>query len=132
MEFLSQYEILLKKSRSDLKAAKNLFRDFENGDEELDLEIIMFHLQQSTEKSLKALLSFNRKHFTKTHDLENLLNVIKENNIQMINDTEDLLLLSEYAVEGRYTIMHDDIQDVDKYIEILEKLIKFVKNEIKK
>ena len=132
MEFLKQYEILYKKANSNLKAAKNLLQDFENGDEELDLEIVMFHLQQSSEKLLKSLLSFNKKHFTKTHDLESLYNAIKENNIQIINDIELLLSLSEYAVEGRYAIIHADIQDMDKYIDIIEKFTIFVKNEIQK
>jgi len=66
MEFLKQYEILLKKSKSDLKAGRNLLEDFENGDDELDMTIIMFHFQQSAEKLLKSLLAYNKKHFTKT------------------------------------------------------------------
>lgn len=52
MEFLRQYEILLKKARTDLKVAKNILEDFEKGDEDLDLEVVMFHLQQSVEKLL--------------------------------------------------------------------------------
>jgi len=44
-KFLKQYEIFLKKANADLKAAYNLFEDFERGDTELDLEIIYFHLQ---------------------------------------------------------------------------------------
>ena len=57
MEFLKQYEVLYKKAKTDLKVAKNILEDFENGDDELDLEVVMFHLQQSTEKLLKSLLA---------------------------------------------------------------------------
>jgi len=37
--FLKQYEILYKKARTDLKVAKNILEDFENGDDELDIEV---------------------------------------------------------------------------------------------
>lgn len=132
MEFLKQYEILYKKARTDLKVAKNLLEDFENGDEELDLEVILFHLQQSCEKLFKALLAYNKLHFTKTHSLEILINIIKEENIELIPNIECLLSLEEYAVEGRYAILHDDVEDTNKYIQILEKLLIFVNQEINK
>ena len=131
MEFLKQYEILYKKAKVDLNVAKITLKTFENGEIELDLEVIMFHLQQATEKLLKALLSFNKLHFTKTHDLEKLLNAINENNIKIIDNIAILLPLSDYAVEGRYAIIHDDLDSADKYIEILDKFIEFVKKEIK-
>lgn len=132
MEFLKQYEILVKKSKTDLKVAKNILEDFNNGDEDLDLEVIMFHLQQSTEKLLKALLSFNKYHITKTHDINHLIKNIKNNNIAIIDNIEKLSLLSDYAVEGRYAIINDDLEDTDKYIEILNELQEFVKKVITK
>jgi len=130
VEFLKQYDILYKKARTDLKAAKNLLEDFENGDEDLDLETIMFHLQQSTEKLFKSLLSYNKQHVTKTHDLEKLYNLIQENNLFLIDGIDNLLPLSEYAVEGRYAVIYDDMEDAHKYIEILNLFVKFVEQEI--
>ena len=132
MEFLKQYEIFFKKAKTDLKAAKILLENFEKGDEELDLETIMFHLQQSAEKLLKALLSYNGIHFTKTHDIEKLLKELKDNNIKILSESEELIELSEYGVEGRYSIIYDDLEDADNYIKILEKLVEFVKREINK
>lgn len=132
MEFLKQYEVLYKKAKTDLKAAKILLKSFEDGDEELDLETIMFHLQQCAEKLLKSLLSYNKIHFTKTHDIERLLEELKENQISVLNESIELIELSEYAVEGRYAMIHDDLEDANKYIKILEMLIDFVKTEIKK
>ena len=130
MEFLKQYQILYKKARTDLRASKILLQDFENGDEELDLETIMFHLQQCSEKLFKSLLAFNKLHVTKTHDLEKLYNLLQENDIILIDQVEVLLPLSEYAVEGRYAIIHDDLDDADKYIDILDELVEFVKGKI--
>ena len=43
-EFLKHYEVLLTKAKVDLKAAKNLYADFKNGEEDLDLEVVLFHL----------------------------------------------------------------------------------------
>jgi len=132
MEFLKQYEILYKKAKADLKAAKILLENFEKGEKELDLETIMFHLQQCAEKLLKSLLSYNKVHFTKTHDIERLLDELNRNQINVLEESEELIELSEYAVEGRYAIIHDDLEDANKYIKILEKLSEFVFKRIRK
>ena len=129
-EFLKQYEVLFKKARTDLKTAKIILQSFENGDDELDLETIMFHLQQCAEKLFKSLLAYNKHHFTKTHDLELLLQNIYNEKIEIIDNIESLLPLSEYAVEGRYAIIHDDIEDAHQYIELLEKFKLFVKEVV--
>ncbi len=131
MGFLKQYEILYKKARTDLKVAKNILEDFENGDDELDLEVIMFHLQQSTEKLIKSLLAYNRLHFTKTHSIAYLLDAITKNGIEIIEDAQKLIPLTEFAVEGRYAILHDDLDDVDKYIVIVSELLEFVDMKIR-
>ena len=130
-KFLKQYEILYKKAKTDLKVAKNILEDFENGDEELDLEIIMFHLQQATEKLLKSILAYNKKHFSKTHDIENLIFSCNQSSINLIENIDLLIPLTDYAVEGRYSIIHDDLDNADEYIEILDELLKFVEKEIK-
>jgi HEPN domain-containing protein len=127
MEFIKQYEILFKKSTSDLGTSKVLLKSFEDGGMELELEIIMFHLQQCAEKLFKSLLAYNKHHFTKTHDLELLLENIRNEKIEIIDNIESLLPLSEYAVDGRYAIIHDDIEDAHQYIELLEKFKLFVK-----
>jgi len=41
-------------------------------DEEIDMEAIYFHLQQASEKYIKSLLSFNKIHFEKIHDIRTL------------------------------------------------------------
>jgi len=132
MEQLRQYEVLYKKAKSDFKAAKNLLQDFNRGDSELDMEIIMFHLQQASEKLLKSLLAYNKIHITKTHNIEFLIERCVEEQILLIDNIEALVPLSEYATEGRYAIIHDDMEDADRYIEILEKLFCFVDSKISK
>ena len=128
-KFLKQYEIFFKKAIVDLNSAKVILASFEKGDIELDIEVIFFHLQQSAEKLLKTLLDFHQIKFPRTHDLQILVNLLEENEIKLDNSKE-LLPLSIYAVEGRYAILHDDLEDVDKYIEILEDMINKVKERL--
>jgi len=130
-KFLKQYEILFKKAKVDFKTAKLVMDSFEKGDAELELEIVMFHLQQSVEKLLKALIDYNNIKFPYTHDIEDLIMLIKQEKIQIIDVAEFCIPLSEYAVEGRYAIIYDDIEDASKYIKFIDDLLLFIKEEIK-
>jgi HEPN domain-containing protein len=58
----------LKKSKNDLIAASQSLKA-----DEPPTDAVCFHAQQSIEKSLKALLTFNNIEFPKTHDLLFLL-----------------------------------------------------------
>ena len=116
-------ELFLYKATIDLKSAKYLLDGFENDLIEIDIEKIYFELQQCAEKSLKSILSANNISFLKTHDIEQLIDKCIENKIELLNDIVTLIELSDYAVEGRYSIIHDDINESNKYIEILNKLI---------
>lgn len=128
-KFLKQYEILFKKALVDFNSAKVILYSFENGTLELDMEVVFFHLQQCSEKLIKTVLDFHQIKFPRTHDLQSLINLLESHKIQL-NDIEKLLPLSVYAVEGRYAILHDDLDDSDKYIEMLDKLLELVKMEI--
>jgi len=123
---LSQYEILLLKAKEDLIAGKYLFDGFNNHGLELNLEIIIFHFQQSAEKSIKALLDFNNIKFPKSHDIAELIKTCEENNVETTYDLQILEDLTDYAVEGRYAMIHDDLVDADKYLALLDLFIEFV------
>ena len=116
VKYLKQYQILFNKAKTDLTGAKILLDQFKNNNAELDFEIIFFHLQQCIEKLLKALLSKNEIYFPKTHDLEQLFNLINENKIDLATNRKLLMKLNYYAVEGRYAVIHDDLDKADKYI----------------
>ena len=78
-KFLKQYEILFKKAKVDLHGAKLLLTSFNNGDVELELEVIFFHLQQCAEKLIKTLLDFNKIKFPHSHDIEDLRSILEVN-----------------------------------------------------
>jgi HEPN domain-containing protein len=128
-KFLRQYEILFKKAVVDLNSAKVIWISFEQGNIKLDMEVIFFHLQQCSEKFIKSLLDFYQIKFPRTHDLQSLINLLETHNIEL-NGVEKLLPLSVYAVEGRYAILHDDLDDVDRYIEIVDELLEIVRIQI--
>lgn len=75
-------------------------------------------------------LDINGIKFPKTHDIEILIELCDTNNITLIDDINTLADLSDYAVEGRYAIIHDDLSDVDKYLEITQNLFIFVKENL--
>jgi len=129
-KFLKQYEILFLKAKEDFVAAKYLLDGFNNHNLELNLEIVFFHFQQCAEKLIKSLLDLHNIKFPHSHDIEDLINLLNKNNIQSIDNIELLEDLSEYAVEGRYAIVHDDLYNADKYIVILNKLLEFVKTRL--
>lgn len=129
-KFLKQYEILFKKAKVDLHSAKILLRSFNEGDVELELDVIFFHLQQCSEKLIKVVLDLHTIKFPHTHDLKNLIHLINENSIDTTHDIKLLIPLTEFAVEGRYAIIHDDLDDADKYIELLDRLLKFVQKKV--
>ena len=116
-------DMFLYKAIIDFNSGKYLLEAFEKGDIEIDLEKIYFELQQCSEKLLKSLLTRKNVVFPKTHDIEYLIELCKDNDIPLPNDVDCLIELNDFAVDGRYSIIHDDIDDSYNYINILEKWI---------
>ncbi|MBA4408399.1 MAG: hypothetical protein C0397_03125 [Odoribacter sp.] len=110
--FLNQYEILFNKAKADLSASNVLYDRLMEGNSGLDLEVICFHLQQSAEKLMKAVLSKNQISYPKIHDLETLLTLITDNGIAIDTNRELLIELNDYAVEGRYAIMNEELDSI--------------------
>ena len=119
----NSFEMFTYKAIVDLNSAKCLLKAFNEETIEIDIEKIYFELQQSAEKYLKAILSKEAIDFPKSHDIEQLINICEKHSISLDSDIEMLVELSDYAVEGRYSIIHDDIDESDKYIALLEKLL---------
>ncbi len=123
-EFMKHYKVLLNKAKVDLKAALNLHDDISRGDEELDYEVVLFHLHQCAEKYMKSILAFHEIDYPKIHDLEKLANLLSENKISTGLDIYLLIELSDYAVEGRYAFFNEEIEDIDKHINMLINALK--------
>jgi len=98
---LSREEITekwLRKALADLRVAEKLL--------ELDEEpwIIAFHTQQAVEKALKAYLIFHGKHFGKTHNLSQLIDLCIEID-QEFQQLHELSIDELYplSIEARYS-----------------------------
>ncbi len=63
---------------------------------------VCFHCQQSAEKYLKAVLQEGGVRFGKVHDLEELARFVSRIAPGIALLTDDLKLLSDYAVKYRY------------------------------
>ena len=121
-------DMFLYKAIVDLNSAKHLLEAFNADEIEIDIEKIYFELQQSGEKLLKSMLSREAIRFPKSHDIEQIIELCEENEIVLVENIGYLIELNDYAVEGRYSIIHDDINEADRYIVVLEALLKSIKN----
>ncbi len=130
-EIKNSSDLLLYKAIIDFNSAKALMNLFEREEIEIDIEKIYFDLQQSTEKAIKSILSKHGIKYKRIHDIEELIAICNDNNIQLIENIDTLIDLSDYAVEGRYDIICDDIEDSHIYFELIERLIEFIKQDIK-
>ena len=72
-----QAEILLRKAREDEFTADKLIPDPAAPD-----VVIGFHAQQAVEKMLKAILTLNGIGYPRIHDLTELVNILRENQIE--------------------------------------------------
>jgi HEPN domain-containing protein len=63
---------------------------------------VCFHCQQCAEKYLKALLQENGAHVPRTHDLQDLLDLLLPHDGTLAPLRRILRSLSRYAVEYRY------------------------------
>ena len=126
MEYIKQYEILIKKAKDDYNTAKIVFENIKD----INIDIALFHLQQAVEKSLKAVLIYNKIEFPKTHKLDILIDILAENNINIEID-DDLIILNDYAVEARYDYIGETFDNIVETTGKVEDLIKKVENMIK-
>jgi len=122
-KFPRQHELMYQKATSDLALATYALAI---DDMEIDVEIIFFHLQQAAEKYLKALLSFHGIHYEKIYDIRRLIEICQANSIELPNQTEKLVDLNPFAVEGRYAIIADDLYDAQIFIDRLREMKAYV------
>lgn len=127
--FVRQYELMYQKATSDLALATHALAI---DDDEIDIEIIFFHLQRAAEKYLKALLSFHDVHYEKIHDIRRLIEICQGYSIELPNQTERLVDLNPFAVEGRYAVIADDLYDAQVFIDLLRIMKSYVATRIGK
>ncbi len=116
----------VEKGNRDLITAKKLLK--ESGFK----DIIYFHAQQACEKILKAyLIHFNRE-YPKTHDIENLIELLLGFDPELKNWKENAAILSSYAVGIRYPDFDIPTQeDTEKAVEFSEEIFNYISQLLK-
>ncbi len=90
-------KLLMRKARQDEFTVEKLISDPASPD-----EVIGFHAQQAAEKMLKARLALASIRFRRTHDLVELLDILREKGIAVPEDLEEIRRLTPFAVAFRY------------------------------
>lgn len=98
-------------------------------------EIIGFHAQQAAEKLLKALLMARNIPYRKTHDLMELIDLIRDRGIRFPESLMGIRTLSPFAVEFRYDYLPPEEEspfDRQNALEMVRDLRKWVEGELVK
>lgn len=90
--------------------------------------IICFHLQQSAEKYLKAILVLKGSPFPKTHDLTALSKMCEENGVLIGMDEDNLDILSGYAVATRYPGAEPPLDDTRDAVQTTKVIRRFARS----
>src|SRR5213593_2576251 len=93
---LDHAKVLLEKAGNDLKLAEIGL------DHGAPTDTIAFHLQQAAEKTLKALLASRSIVYPKTHDLDELFDLLPPEFRAVLSFREKLIGWTSYAVDMRY------------------------------
>jgi HEPN domain-containing protein len=119
----------LTKARGDLLAAETLATPAI-----AQRDIAIYHCQQAAEKAIKGLLVYRERPFQKTHDLERLLELARDETDSLFDLEEHARTLTPYAVEFRYPgdIFEPDEEEMQEAIrlarEVVEKMSGLILN----
>ena len=87
-----------RKSAQDLQTAKLLLAQ----NSEDFWGPLVFHAQQCAEKSVKGFLAFHKIRFTKTHNMEVLVNLVVKVDQKLAEELKPTEILTQYAIAYRY------------------------------
>lgn len=103
-------------SRNDLSDAKALLQFNEQF-----MRLISFAAQQSAEKAIKAYLVHAKLRFPNTHNIDDLIKILKQQNPNLAAELESAAILSDYAIAYRYPDAAKeelDLETVKRLVEI--------------
>jgi len=125
-EFFKQW---LGKAVQDLAAAKILLRE-----ETSFLSTVGFHCQQAAEKYLKAFLTWHQIEFPKTHDIDEILDLVAKVDSKLAKSLRNANILTDYAVEIRYPGDAPELtlEQAREAVKVAEKTRKAILRAIKK
>ena len=97
MPWTEQAQLLLRKAANDGVIVARAVEDAEIAD-----EVVGFHAQQACEKCLKAILCQHGIAYRRTHDLQELSDLLGDAGVSLPAELPELVSWSPYAVAYRY------------------------------
>jgi HEPN domain-containing protein len=94
------------------------------------LDAICFHAQQGVEKYLKAWLQEANIAFRRTHDLEELLDLILPTMPAWASWQSDFLILTSHAVDFRYPGRSSSADDAEHALKVCEEIRKSIRGNL--
>lgn len=98
----------VRKAEQDLRAVEVMLTA-----ENVPWGVVCFHAQQAGEKYLKAFLVHERIKFPRTHDLEELLELIGDRAAELTGAKAHCKLLTRYAVAARYPFLMPEVGEAE-------------------
>lgn len=95
-----------------------------------DDQAVGFHAQQSIEKCIKAVLSVSEIAFRKTHDLVELIDLLRDRGKNLPPDAEALSTLNPFAVTMRYDLFEVEALQRDWMVKTVETVRAWAAHEI--
>ena len=89
-----------------------------------------FHAQQYLEKVMKAVLVSNGVFFHRTHDLQELADLLERHGIELPLSRDQLRQLNPFAVTIRYEYIQISLSDVKTVAEMVENARAWVERQI--
>jgi HEPN domain-containing protein len=121
MPDLEQARLLLELATRDLQALRHMLPPAAFAD-----EIFGFHAQQACEKAFKAWLCLLGATYPLTHDLRLLCVLVEERGASAATRFENLVALSDFAVQYRYGFSAEEPLDRSAVLRQVEQLVNFV------
>ena len=90
-------QLLLRKAAQDEFTIDKPFSDPASPD-----EVIGFHAQQAVEKMLKAVLALASVRYRRTHDIVELIDLLRDHGQPFPKELEDVRRLTPFATDFRY------------------------------
>ena len=96
--------------------------------------LVVFHAQQAIEKALKAILVAHQVEFPKTHDLEQLREIIEGAGVAWPAALSKILEFTPFATQGRYPGFDDPVTapEVEEAIAMAGRVLAWAKPEVAK
>ena len=93
---------------------------------------IGFHSQQAVEKFLKAMLVWHQVEFPKTHDMQELLDLLARSEPDVARSLQDATVLSGYSVDVRYPsdMPQISLEDAKRAAELASEVRKTILNAL--